>query len=191
MERDSALVRHRGDRGGVVRAQGLGHGIGVGVLDLDEAGDWVVRIVRVAEGLGDVPQVERSVRPLPELADRGPHDDRVTRRLVNDHVAVGAGNRFLAPSQVGELRDQVAHGAAGDEQAGLLAEQFGRSFLQRTDGRILAEDVVANLRVRHRAPHFGGRHGDRVGPQVYEGHGTPSIGEGSGNPDGQRGVEVP
>ena len=59
--------------------------------------------------------------------------------------------------QVGQLGDEVAHRPRGDEQAGLLAEQLGGAFLERVDRRVVAEDVVADLGLRHRPAH--GRRG--------------------------------
>ena len=44
---------------------------------------------------------------------------------------------------------QVALGAARDEERRLRARDFGRVPLERIDGRILAVDVVAHLRLRH------------------------------------------
>ena len=40
-----------------------------------------------------------------------------------------------------------------DEQRRLLAEQRGNALLQRIDGRIVAEDVVADLGARDRLAH--------------------------------------
>ena len=53
-----------------------------------------------------------------------------------------------------------------DEQAGLRAEELGGAFLERADGRVLAEDVVADLGLGHRATHGRGGQGDGVGPEV-------------------------
>ena len=56
-------------------------------------------------------------------------------------------------AEVGHLGDEVAHRAGGDEQAGLLAEQLRGAFLEGVDRRVVAEDVVADLGVGHRAAH--------------------------------------
>ena len=63
----------------------------------------------------------------------------------------------------------------GDEQAGFLAEQLGRALLEGVDGRVVAEDVVADLGLGHRPAHPGGGLGDGVAAQVDPGHGRPSI----------------
>ena len=58
---------------------------------------------------------------------------------------------------VRHVRHEVAHRAAGDEQAGLLAGQLGGALLERDDRRVVAEDVVADLGVGHRATHLAAR----------------------------------
>ena len=65
------------------------------------------------------------------------------------------------------IADQVALRAAGDEQRRLLAEHRGDPLLQRVDGRVVAEDVVADLGARpspRASPAVGPRH--RVAAQV-------------------------
>ena len=47
-----------------------------------------------------------------------------------------------------EQREQVALRAAGDQQPGFLAEDLRRACFQRVDARVLAIDVVADLRRR-------------------------------------------
>ncbi len=71
----------------------------------------------------------------------------------------GAGDDLLASAEVRELGDEVAHRAARDEQAGLLAEELGGAFLEGDDGRVVAEHVVADLGLGHRAAHRGRRAG--------------------------------
>ena len=74
-------------------------------------------------------------------------------------------------AQVGHLGDEVAHRPGGDEQAGLLAEQLGGAFLEGVDGRVVAEDVVADLGLGHRPAHRRRGLGDGVAAQVDPGHG--------------------
>ena len=81
------------------------------------------------------------------LADRedGRADERgVAAGLVDEDVRLGARDRLLAAAEVRELRDEVALGAAGDEEAGFLAEQLGGALLERVDRGVVAEDVVAD-----------------------------------------------
>ena len=74
------------------------------------------------------------------------------------------------------------------EQAGLLAEQLGGPLLERVDGRVVAEDVVADLGLGHRPAHLGGRLGDGVGAEVDEavGHGRRVYGAGRARAAGRR-----
>ena len=88
------------------------------------------------------------------------------------------GRSILAARQVGQLRDQIAHRAAGDEEPRLLAQQVRGSGLELDHGGIVAEDVVTNLGLRHRPAHLGRGPGDGVGSKVDRLHGTASIGEG-------------
>ena len=101
VERDAALVRDRGDGLGVGDRERLAHRVGVGVLDGDEAGDRLVDVGRVAERVADLVEVHRPVRPLGQGADRRADDDRVTRGLVEDDVALAAGDRLLAARRGG------------------------------------------------------------------------------------------
>ena len=56
--------------------------------------------------------------------------------------------------------------------AGLLAGQLGGALLERDDGGVVAEDVVADLGLGHRAAHRRRGLGDGVGAKVDEvGHG--------------------
>ena len=63
--------------------------------------------------------------------DRGAGDDRVPGGLVEDGVRLGFGDDLAAAGDVGHVRDEVAHRAARDEQAGLLAGQLGGALLER------------------------------------------------------------
>ena len=95
----------------------------------------------------------------------------MARGLVDDQVVLATGDRLLAAAEVRHLGDEVAHRARGDEQAGLLAEQLGGPLLERVDGGVVPEDVVADLGVGHRPAHRRRRVGDRVAAQVDAGHG--------------------
>ena len=75
---------------------------------------------------------------------------RVGALLVVVDVAVGLAEEFVAGAAVDPHRELIAHRARRDEQGRLLAEHFGDAILERDDGRIFAEDVVAD---------FGGGHG--------------------------------
>ncbi len=170
MQGDAVLPGDRGDLGGIGRGERLTHRMGVGVLDGDEPCDRFVRVARVAEGGLDLGRIDGPVRAILEGSHAGADDDRVAGGLVDDHVMLSTGDRLLAAGEVGHLGDEVAHRAAGDEQAGFLAEQVGRAFLQGVDRRVVAEDVITQLGLGHRATHRRRWMGDGVAAQVDPGH---------------------
>src|SRR5262245_53389649 len=63
-------------------------------------------------------------------------------------------------------RDEIAHAAGGNEQRGLLAEDFSGSTLERIDGWVFQINIVANFGFSHRAAHGGRRTRDRVAAKV-------------------------
>ena len=52
------------------------------------------------------------------------------------------------------------------EQRVLGTEELGDALLEPARRRVAIQHVVADFRVRHRAPHSGGRLGDRIRPQI-------------------------
>ena len=94
----------RRDLADVVHRQRPAAGVGVRVLEDDEAGDRLVEVVRVAEGVVDLARVHRPVGALAEGADRGPDDDGVAAGLVHDGVGRLAGDGLVAAGQVGHER---------------------------------------------------------------------------------------
>jgi hypothetical protein len=78
---------------------------------------------------------------------------------------------FVAALAVAHDRDEVALRAARHEQRRLLAEHRRDALLQRVDGRVVAEHVVAELGAHHRLAHRGRRAGDGVAAQVDDLHG--------------------
>ena len=104
-------------------------------------------------------------------------DHRVIGRLVRKRVVAVAGDDLAAARHLGQHADEIAHRAAGDEQRRFLAGQLGGALLERDDRRVVAENVVANLGVGHRAAHLWRWLGDGVGAQIDHvvGHRSPSI----------------
>ena len=86
--------------------------------------------------------------PAGDRPDRGAADDGMATGLVDDDVGLGLGDDLAAARHVGHVRHEVAHRAAGHEEAGLLAGELGGALLQRVDGGVLSEDVVARPRPR-------------------------------------------
>ena len=105
------------------------------------------------------------------IGDRREHD-AAQRRCAAGFIAIGmrlvADDRLGAARAMREHRDQVAHGAAGDEQPRLLAHQRGGGLLEAVDGGVFAVDVVAELRARDRLAHLGRRQGYRVTAKINQ-----------------------
>jgi hypothetical protein len=75
--------------------------------------------------------------------------DAAEHRPAAAFPAVGVGHLaddvLVAALAVAHQRAQVALRAGGHEQRRLLAQHRGDALLQRVDGRVVAEDVVAHL----------------------------------------------
>ena len=80
----------------VVQRQRRATGVGVRLLEDDEAGRRLVEVRGIPPGVGDGIEVHRPVGALGEGADRRPDHDRVAARLVHDGVRLGAGDRLVA-----------------------------------------------------------------------------------------------
>jgi len=87
-------------------------------------------------------------------------------RLGEEDVGVGVGDDLLSLPRTDQHADEVAHGSAGHEEGGLLAEPLGGDLLEAVDGRVLAEDIVAQLGVGHGPAHLRAGHGEGVGAKV-------------------------
>ena len=77
-----------------------------------------------------------------------------------------AATRWPIPVHVQPHADLVGHRAGRHVERGLLAGDLGGALLQPVDGGIVAEPVVADLRVGHRLAHGGGGSGDGVRTEV-------------------------
>ena len=83
-----------------------------------------------------------------------------------EHVRPGGREEPVTACQVVHERDGVRHAAGGGPERGLDAEQVGDTGLERGEGRVAVEDVVADVRPGHRLAHGGRGAGDRVGAQI-------------------------
>ena len=136
-----------------------------------------MHVAWVAPRAADRVEVHPAIRaPRQQLHRRAYHDGEVGR-LVRERVGTVTGDDLAAARHLGHERDEVAHRAAGHEQGGFLAGQLRRALLERDDGRVVAEDVVAQLSLGHRPAHLGRGLGDGVGAQVDEvvGHGGARV----------------
>src|SRR5262249_1188236 len=109
--------------------------------------------------------IEDAVFALDRAAGDAAQDRRSSRFVVVD-MASQVAEDLIARLRMRPETDLIRHGARGHEQGGLLAEQRGDALLQTDNGRVLAEDVVADDRRRHRRAHASRRLGYRVAAQI-------------------------
>ena len=137
----------------------------VRVLEADEARRRVVHVGVGVHVLLHLLEVERAIRRVEDaqlhLAER-----RRGALLVEDDVRLGVEEDLVAAARERPDGGLVAHRAGREVEAGLLAEQAGGVFLQAQDGRVVSEDVVADLGLGHHATHLGRRLGNGVAAQV-------------------------
>ena len=103
-------------------------------------------------------------------ADHHARQCRGRTRLVVDDVAVLVRDDLVAGLSVGADGGLVGHGAGRDEAGCLFAEQLRHMPLQFDDGRIIAQNVVAQRRGRHRVQHGLGWLGDGIAAKVDRAH---------------------
>ena len=147
----------------------------MGVLEHDERGDRLMDVVR-PERCPDLGRIHPAAPIGHELADGGSHNDRMARLLIEDRVGARVRDDLTAPRDMRDEAHEVAHRAAGHEQARLLAQEVGSASFQLLDGRVVLEHIVPDARGHHRLAHRGRWLGDRVRPEVDElGHRWRSI----------------
>ncbi len=103
------------------------------------------------------------------VANRRHHDSAERRRatrLIDVGMRLRAEQRLGAARAMRQHRGQIAHRAARHQHRRFLAQSVGGHPLEPVDGRILAVNVVAQFRARHRLAHLGGRQRDRVAAQI-------------------------
>ena len=120
-------------------------------------------------GVAD-PLLDRFERRDAARARQRPHlhsgDQPEPARLVHEDVRALLAEDLLAGLGEDLDADLVAHRARRHEERRLAAEERGYALLQAVDGRVVAEHVVADLGLRHRAPHVGARARDGVAAEV-------------------------
>ena len=162
MQREATPVAHRARRGQVVQGQGAAH---PGVFKAQEARAGEVRIDgldRALEG-GEVHRAVVGLRDRLRL-------DRAQHRRAAAFVFVGmrlhADQVLVAARAMRQQRDEIGLRAGRAPQRGFETEIFGHARLQGVHGRVFAIHIVADLRLRHRRAHGGGRAGDGVAAQI-------------------------
>ena len=153
----------------------------------DRAAGEVMRVLegengrarQVVDRLGPDPRRHLLFRhPAARRVDRARQKARQSghaRHLVMEDVALALEDDFRAGAGVDAQRELVTHRAGRHEESRLLAEYLCRPLLEAPDRRILAVDVVADLRLGHGAPHFRRGLRDGVGPKVGDGRGHARI----------------
>src|SRR5438552_968476 len=156
-------VREVGDRGGLVGRQDAAAAVVVRVLETHERRSRE-HARRPYRGL-DVGErgAALAVRHEPWL-DRA--EDEGGAHLVLIDVREVAEDDLVAALGLRQDATQVPEHAARDVDRGLLAEDLGGPLFKPVHGRILAVLVVADLGLRHRAAHRGGREREGIAPQL-------------------------
>ena len=158
----TARARQRGGLGQI----GLGHDMAVpGVFQTQQARTGEMRIIRL-DRRRDVGDCHAPSRVL----QQGLRLHAAEHGRTAAFIAVGMGQLaddvLVAAPAVRQDAAQIALRARGHEERGLLAGQLGDALLQRVDGRVVAEDIVAQRRCQHRLAHGRRRPGDGVAAQV-------------------------
>ena len=136
-----------------------------GIFQREQPRAREVRIVGLDRRL-ERREIERAVGLVGDRLrlDRAQH--RAAARLEAVGVRVLADQVFVAAPAMAHQRRQVGLRARGKQQPPLEAEQPRGLRLQAVDRGIVAEHVVADLRLCHRAPHARRRARHRVGTQI-------------------------
>ena len=101
----------------------------MGVLQTKHAGVREVEVALRPYGGGNVVRVDSALVVVGHQTRLDPGQGCLPGRLVPEHVGLIAHYDFIAVVAVGQRGDQVAHGPAGGEEASLLSQEPGGSFL--------------------------------------------------------------
>ena len=141
----------------------------VRVLETDQAGAREVLVVAADRCLYRS-QVETPAFVIRHRAQTQAADGPGAAYLEDQRMRLLADDHLVAPAGVRQQRREVALRPAGREKRRLFAQPLRRHLLKPIDRRVFAEDVVAQLRVRHRLAHFGRRQRDGIAAQVDDLH---------------------
>ncbi len=162
VKRHGSLVSDGRDTGHVRGIERLAAGR---VLDHDQRGGREVSVAPIPPCGAQIVERHAAVG-RGHRAQRGACCDRMPAGLPGSVVTADRGQDLAATWDVSHDAHEVAHRATGHEQRGLLAQQLGRARLEGVDGRVVPEDVVAELGRCHRAPHGRRRLRDGVGTEI-------------------------
>ncbi len=143
----------------------------VGLLDGDRRGRHRREAGR-ADHRGDPVHVQRGAGRRP-----GPGRDAAQHRggaqLVRHHVRIRPGQQLPTGRRDELQRDLVGHRAGRGEQRRLVPEELRDVPLERVDGRVVPEHVVADRRGGHGLAHPVGGAGHGVRSQINHGASPP------------------
>ena len=165
------------DGAGVLRGHHAAATAVVGVFQADQGGGGDMDVGAVADGGCHILGGDAPAGVVGDEADLGAGQGGGAGGFVPKHMGFLPHNHLVAAAAPGEGGDEVAHGAAGGEQAGFLSEQGGGAFLEGVDGGIFAEDIIAQFGGGHSAAHFVGGVGNGVATQVNRVHRVVPPGE--------------
>ena len=150
---DAALPRELAALVHVVQRQHATAALVVCLLQAQDLRHREVLIVRPNRAR-DFLHVERSIRAVRQRPRVSSHQRRQSALLVDVDVGQRAADEFRAAHlAVHSHGDQVTHRPGWHEQGGRFPKRLGHLLLQLDHRRVVPEDVVANLRLRHRPPH--------------------------------------
>ncbi len=109
-------------------------------------------------------QIHRPGSSRHALVEQAGERGRAPFRRV--HVGCGFQHHLLAALGLRQDGQQVGHGAAGHEQAGLFAQEIGHRGFQFAYGGIAIQAVIADRGGAHPLVHGCGGMGDRIAAQV-------------------------
>src|SRR5262249_6850149 len=111
-------------------------------------------VARRADAVHELLNLQHAVVALDGL--RGDAEQlRVSALLVAHNVAVGFAEEFVTGVAMDPHAKLIAHRPRRDEESGLLAQHPGDLFFESADCRVLAENVVTDVRGGHRGAHAG------------------------------------
>ncbi len=158
MQLQPALVDELAHRLQVVKRQHLAI---VGVFEADQPGLHKMGIVR-GDGCRHIGHRQRTVC----LHGNGLQRDRTQHGAPLGLIAIDVGplahDGPLTALTVTHHRQQVGHGAGGNKQRGLLAQQLGPAGLQCIDAGIFPVDIIPHLGMQHALAHGIRGLGDRI-----------------------------
>ena len=124
-----------------------------------------MRIIGADRGL-DLTQIKGAVGAIRNNLRMNRAQHAKSAGFVAVAVLLGADDHRFAALAVAEQCRQVRLRARREKQRIVEAEELGRARLQAVDARIVAKDVVAELRLEHGLLHAGRRPRHRVGAKI-------------------------